>query len=158
MAPGGWATADQSLHLRTDIAKYCKFADMGKFERFWAEMEASWFTKWPVEDALKLLCVNTPEGGQLTGEQLVVIGVATKKRKGVHFEPADVLRTDLTCPTATEVLLSLRAHEAALGVQEDFPGVDGGAVVPQKSPPEPQAPSHRDLPEKQQRANHADAA
>ncbi|KAJ7282325.1 hypothetical protein C8J57DRAFT_1499313 [Mycena rebaudengoi] len=80
MAPGGWATAAQSLHLRSDLAKYCKFADMGKFERFWTEMENAWFAKWPEEDVLNLPRMNTPEGRQLTGEQLVIIGTATKKR------------------------------------------------------------------------------
>ncbi|KAJ7269237.1 hypothetical protein C8J57DRAFT_1227972 [Mycena rebaudengoi] len=79
MAPGQWATPAQSLHLRADLSKYCKFADMGKFERFWAEMENAWFAKW-LEDALKLPCVNTPKGRQLTGAELVIIGTATKKR------------------------------------------------------------------------------
>jgi hypothetical protein len=84
MSPTGWPTAEQKLHLQADVAKYCKYADLGQFERFWSYMNTAWFAKWPEEDSLKLPRVNSPEGRNLTQADLVAIGNATIKRKVVR--------------------------------------------------------------------------
>jgi hypothetical protein len=86
MAPPEWATLVQLDYLHQMLPKFCEARlspdKSVAMEHFWKKLDETWFTMYPVEQELGIIC-DGPGAEPLTPEQLKSIGKATDEQKRV---------------------------------------------------------------------------
>lgn len=83
MAPPSWTTPEQKIWLLGQMAEFMQLQAEGKLHLFWPRIMEAWFKTYPEHTLLKLPLPTDKDKRPLTPDELALLGVAIKARRGL---------------------------------------------------------------------------